>query len=100
MKAHPTVQMRYIVGQSMSDHLGGLDELNFDGDFTWGIQEIGRQDAVDAINEVSQANIKGFFEEWNSDESLQTDFAKVGDYIIKRRGEEKWASTFEEKLLN
>ena len=45
MMAHPTVQMRYIVGQSKSDHLGGLDELNFDGDFTWGIQEIGRQDA-------------------------------------------------------
>ena len=49
MAAHPKVQMRYIVGESKRDHLGGLDEMNFDGDFTWGIQEIGRQQARDAL---------------------------------------------------
>ena len=34
MKAHPTVQFRYIVQQSVGK-MSGLDELKFDGQFTW-----------------------------------------------------------------
>lgn len=62
--------MRYVVGQSMTDHVGGLDELNMDGDFTWGLQEIGRNDAISALNGDSTANILPFFKEWLTDPSL------------------------------
>ena len=42
MRAHPTVNYRYIVGQSSTDHLGGLNELNMNGEFTWNNQLAGR----------------------------------------------------------
>ena len=65
--------------------------MNFDGDFTWGIQEIGRQQARDALTGTNQANLKPFFEEW-----LDAEFGgKVGDYITTRIAEEKLASTIE-----
>jgi len=67
MRAHPTVQYRYIVGQSMTDHTGGLSELNMNGDFTWANQLAGRQDAIDALQGSQSVNLKQYFEEWNSD---------------------------------
>ena len=77
--------------------------MNFDGDFTWGIQEIGRQQAHDALTGANQANLKEFFEEWleNEDAALHAEFGgKVGDYITTRVAEEMLASTFERKILN
>ena len=43
MQAHPTVDYRYIIGQNSDSYMGGTDELNFNGEFTWQAQEIGRQ---------------------------------------------------------
>ena len=38
MTAHPDLSIRYIIKQTVG-HAGGLSELNFDGDFTWPMQE-------------------------------------------------------------
>ena len=41
LHAHPGVQMRYVIKQG-DDGLGGLDQINFEGEFTWHLQETGR----------------------------------------------------------
>ena len=58
MRAHPDVNVRYIVGQSETDHTGGLSELNMNGDFTWPNQLAGRQDAIDCLSGNSLCNQK------------------------------------------
>jgi len=40
MAAHPKVQMRYVVKQG--DSFTGLDEIKFDGEYTWSAQMTGR----------------------------------------------------------
>lgn len=40
MKAHPTMNWRYVVKQA--NGFSGLDEVNLDGDFTWSAQLDGR----------------------------------------------------------
>ena len=34
ISAHPTVQMRHVIKQT-TGYMGGLAELNFNGDYTW-----------------------------------------------------------------
>ena len=51
----------------MTDHTGGLSELNMNGDFTWANQLAGRQDAIDALQGSQSVNLKQYFEEWNSE---------------------------------
>lgn len=43
MAAHPDVTMRYVIKEV--DGLGGLKQINFEGDFTWPYQQMGMQDA-------------------------------------------------------
>merc|ERR1712113_613013 len=50
IRANPDLNLRYVVLQSDQEHMGGLNELNFEGDFTWKAQMDGRQDAKDAID--------------------------------------------------
>ena len=44
LKAHSEVDLRYVIYQN-GTYFSGLSELNFEGDFTWPIQEGGRTDA-------------------------------------------------------
>ena len=64
--------------------MGGLDELNFNGDYTWPAQEQGRIDGTNALMGVHSANVKDFIEEWVTDSFVQAKNAKVGDYINAR----------------
>ena len=61
MYSHPDVTLRYLIKQTGS-HFSGMDELNFDGTFTWPAQEQGRKDAQDALNGTNGANVKSFIE--------------------------------------
>ena len=49
MKAHPSVQMRHVVKQTKS-HMSGLNELNFNGDYTQPAQDQGKKDGRDALS--------------------------------------------------
>lgn len=60
--------------------------LNFYGNYTQPAQNIGRQDAQDALNRVTDG--KTFFEEYNQDPSMSAQM-KVGDHVMKRAKEEK-----------
>mmetsp|Transcript_31468 Transcript_31468/g.41669 ORF Transcript_31468/g.41669 Transcript_31468/m.41669 type:complete len:138 (-) Transcript_31468:135-548(-) len=86
MYAHPDVQLRYLIKQS-GVHFSGLDELNFEGDFTWPAQLNGRDDGKDALNGANGANVKEFFHEWNRDQAVRDTYPKVGDYIHARATE-------------
>lgn len=99
MSAHPTIQMRHVVKQTTGS-MGGLSELNFDGDFTWPAQEQGRLDGIDALS-GSGNGVAPFFYEWLADEDVRSEFTRVGDYINERQAEERiTTSLFEEMLLN
>ena len=89
MKAHPTVQFRYIVQQSVGK-MTGLNELNMDGDFTWAAQEQGRTDAQNALNGSSQANVALYAQEWIKDEEgLVQLYGEFGNYINERAAEDQ-----------
>jgi hypothetical protein len=47
MKAYPGVQWRYLIEEVGS--VGGLDELNFDPEMTWPLQQNGRAQAIEAL---------------------------------------------------
>ena len=53
MKAHPTVNFRHVVNMSKDLGFTGLEELNFNGDFTWKGQEQGRTDAQSSLNNTN-----------------------------------------------
>ena len=64
MIAHPDIQMRYVLKQQ--DGFGGLDMINFEGDFTWAAQTRGRQDAQNALNgNHNLVNVVDLIAEWN-----------------------------------
>ena len=50
MRAHPNINYRYLIYESPDQHMGGVHELEFDGDKTWPAQLQGRQDAQDTLN--------------------------------------------------
>ena len=51
MRAHPEINYRYVVYFSNGDvHLGGIGELEFEGEKTWPLQVQGRADAQTALN--------------------------------------------------
>ena len=49
MAAYPTVNYRYLFEEH--DKTTGVQELNFDGEATWHLQEMGRADAKKALEE-------------------------------------------------
>lgn len=100
MKAHPTMQLRHVIKQADASYMGGLSELNFDGDFTWPAQEAGRADAVAALSGDSAVNVKDMFAEWLYDAELQEAFPQVGEYVRMVQAETLLSRTFEEKYLN
>lgn len=80
MLAHPTIQMRYVLKQQ--DGFSGLEEINFEGDFTWPAQEKGRQNAQDALNgNANMVNVVDLIAHWNNSSEVQAQHASVGDYI-------------------
>lgn len=74
MAAHPKIDLRYVIKQADASYMGGLSELNFDGDFTWPAQEQGRADAIAALNGDASVNVKDMFVEWLDDATLQEEF--------------------------
>lgn len=84
MAAHPSVNVRYVVKQSKESTESGLSELNFNGDFTWNLQEVGRQDAVDALNGTNGVNVRDYLAEWTVNSALKERYTKVGDFINAR----------------
>ena len=70
MKSHPKVQFRYVVDQL--NGYGGKNEITFDGDFTWPLQESGRTDAVSALSDTNQSNVVSYYKEWIENESELT----------------------------
>jgi len=80
MYGHPDIQMRYVIKQQ--DGFTGLDEINFEGDFTWPGQTKGRQDAQDALNgNANMVNVRDLMSHWNSSSEVQAEYAHVADYI-------------------
>ena len=77
--------MRHIVKQT-TGNMSGLSELNFDGDFTWAAQLQGRQDAIDALNQMdSNGNgVAGYIREWLDSDEVRKEYERVGDYINER----------------
>ena len=92
--------MRHIVKQT-TGNMSGLSELNFDGDFTWAAQLQGRQDAIDALNQMdSNGNgVAGYIREWLDSDEVRKEYERVGDYINERQAEDKVTGIFEEKMM-
>ena len=68
MVAHPDIQMRYILKQQ--DGFSGLEQINFEGDFTWAGQTKGRQDAQNALNgNQNLVNVVDLIAQWNYSET-------------------------------
>ena len=61
MEAAPTVNYRYLFEEH--DMAWGLDALNFDGDVTWRLQLMGREDAKKALEEGPGVAFKRHYEE-------------------------------------
>lgn len=57
-----------------------INSLDFDGDATWCLQELGRQDAQDSLT-IGQPFIQSAVKAWNADSNLQKEFPYVLDYI-------------------
>ena len=47
MRAHPTVNWRYILQQENAN--SGVNQIKFDGQVTWPLQEAGREVAKEAL---------------------------------------------------
>ena len=76
MQGHPKINYRYTLVQEES--LSGFDELSFGSEKTWPMQELGRQQAQDALN---SSNVNELFHAYHQDEALQATYPKVGDFI-------------------
>ena len=88
MKSHPKVQFRYIVDQQ--NGYGGEDEITFDGSFTWPLQEQGRTDAINALNDTNQKNVLRYYKEWIANESqLSKKYKGVTDYVRARVAQDR-----------
>ena len=75
------MQVRHVMYENKG-HMGGMHELNFNGDYTWAAQLQGRADAQAALSKASNSvDVKDQFVEWRADEELQAAFPQVGDYI-------------------
>ena len=61
MAAAPTVNYRYLFEEH--DKASGESELNFDGDATWHLQLMGREDAKKALEEGPGVAFRRHFEE-------------------------------------
>ena len=62
--------------------MSGLQELNFNPEVTWKAQLAGRDDAKASLADDKSVNVKDFFVEWLANEdSMQSDYTRVGDYI-------------------
>ncbi len=76
-------------------HMGGMSELNFNGDFTWAAQLQGRSDAQAALTKASNSvNVKDHFVEWLENEDLQAAFPQIGDFLQSKRSEELFPDAF------
>ena len=65
--------------------MSGLNELNFDGEFTWPAQEQGRQDAMNALG-GGASNVAGFLAEWlQTEETLREQFRLISPRVANRR---------------
>ena len=85
MKTHPNVNWRYTIQQE--DSLGGLNEIHFEGDLTWPIQEKGREQAQSALNSSSM-NLTPHFHEYNSNISLKREFPHIQDFLIHKKSQQ------------
>ena len=71
-----------MVYQSDESNMSGLQELNFNPEVTWKAQLAGREDAKASLADDKSVNVKDFFVEWlDNEDSMQSDYKKVGDYI-------------------
>lgn len=71
--------------QELDKTCGNSHLLDFDGDYTWCLQEAGRQDAQMAL-EIGQELILYLMEIWEADNSLQLKYPYVYDYILVASG--------------
>ena len=63
-RSHPDVNYRYLFEQSKT--LSGFNELTFENKTTWPYQEMGRQDALNALNEGEGISFTRFlYEKFN-----------------------------------
>ena len=76
-RASPGVQFRLFFQEAGN---GNFDVLNFDGDYTWPLQEAGRRDAQTAL-ELGQDKIQQRLGEWLDSNDLQRQYPNVYDYI-------------------
>lgn len=61
----------------------GFDMMNFDGEFTWPLQEKGRNNAKDVLSgNNGKSDVGDFFREWLGSESLRETYSQVGDYLL------------------
>lgn len=100
MAAHPDMQLRYVIKQSETSYMGGLSELNFNGDFTWAAQEEGRANAISALNGDTSVNVKDMFVEWLEDADLQEEYPEVGEFVRTRQAKMFLGDVFTGDFLN
>lgn len=59
--------------------------LDFNGDFTWHLQEEGREAAKNALT-IGQDQIQIYMKSWHEDGALQKAYPYVWDYIKEASG--------------
>ena len=82
------------------DRLVGTEQLNFEPEVTWPLQQKGRQQACEAMTaaaanssntlfsdgswagtNIGNSEIVNMIDQWNSNDSLRQEYESVGDYL-------------------
>lgn len=78
-RAYPDVNFRYYFQERIKT-CANTHLLDFDGDYTWCLQEAGRSDAEAALT-IGQDKIHELMNEWFETKSIQESYPYVYDYI-------------------
>lgn len=78
MRANKQVNWRYILQQDNAN--SGINQIKFDGQLTWPLQEAGRQAAQDAL-QWPQGLSSVMYQNWMSTDQIKNEYPSFQEYM-------------------